>query len=116
MDVACRPSMESAQHRLSRAPWLHFESGHHRQRGDGIWDVWFVVGWKAQPRLCRTISLTVVSNSCNVWSGGGEVAENEVTHRNMPKTWMQRNETTCVLFSWIFIYERWTYFATDLRS
>lgn len=25
MDVACRPSMESAQHRLSRAPWLHFE-------------------------------------------------------------------------------------------
>lgn len=34
----------------------------------------------------------------------------------MPKTWMQGNETTCVLFSWIFVYERWTYFATDLRS
>lgn len=56
-----------------------------------------MVGWKEQPRLCRTISLTVVSNSCNVWSGGGEVAENEVTHRNMLKTWMQRNET-CFIF------------------
>lgn len=41
--------------------------------------MWFVVGLKAQPRPGRTISLTVVSNSCNVWSGGGEVAENEVT-------------------------------------
>lgn len=97
MDLARRPGLESAQQRLSRATWLHFESGHHRQGGDGIWDVWFVIGWKTQPRLCRTISLTVVSNSCNIWSGG-EVAENEVTYSNMPKTWMQGNETMCFIF------------------
>lgn len=104
-DLACRPGMESAQQRLSRATWMHFVSGRHRQGGDGIWDVWFAIGWKTQPRPCRRISLTVVSNSCNVWSGV-EAAENEVTYRNMPKTWMLGNNTTCVLFSWIFIYER----------
>lgn len=55
MDLACGPGMESAQQRLTRATWLHFESGHHRQGEDGIWDVWFVLGWKSQPRLQNSI-------------------------------------------------------------
>lgn len=46
---------------------------------------------------CRTVSLTVVSNPCNIWSGGEVVAENEVTYRNMLKTWVQGNET-CFVF------------------
>ena len=109
MDQACRPGMESVQQRLTRATWLHFGSGHQRQGVDGIWDVWLVLGWKSQQRPCGTVtaSLTVVSNPCNVWSVGGEAAENEVTYRNMPKTWMLGNETPCVLLSWLLIYERW---------
>lgn len=44
----------------------------------------------AQHRLRRTVtaSLTAISNPCDVWFGGGEAAENEVTFGNMPKLWM----------------------------
>lgn len=67
-----------------------FGSGRQRQGGDGNRDVRLALGWKSQqrPRGTVTASLTVVSNPCNIWSGGGEAAENEVTYRNTPKTWM----------------------------
>lgn len=90
MDKACRPGMESVQQRPTRATWLHFGSSHQWQGVDGIWGVWFVLGWKSQQSPCRTAtaSSAVLSNPPNVWSGGGEAAENEVTFRNMPGMWM----------------------------